>query len=320
MEVLRFALLGLGLGALLRARLAGPDGDLPGLGRAELRPRRHRHGRRLRVLGGQGRARPAGVGRLDLAGLGAVRADRCARPSAGHAPAAAGLAAGPHRGHAGHADRHPIGGRAALRRHGSRRSSPSCPRTPSTSPASTVSVDRFILLGIAVVMSVGLYAVLPLHAGSAWRPRPWPRTSARPAALGLSPDRIATANWALGSALAGVAGILIAPIVPLQVADDDQPRPGRDGRRAGRRLPLASRSRFAAGSPSASARPSSTGTSHTPGVAAVAAVRRRSSCGWSSGARRCRCATTSCSACPRSAAAASDPASWSSPSLSAPAC
>jgi ABC-type branched-subunit amino acid transport system ATPase component/branched-subunit amino acid ABC-type transport system permease component len=32
---------------------------------------------------------------------------------------------------------------------------------------------------------------------------------------GLSPERIATANWALSSAIAGLSGILIAPIVPL---------------------------------------------------------------------------------------------------------
>ncbi|WP_329334821.1 branched-chain amino acid ABC transporter permease/ATP-binding protein [Streptomyces sp. NBC_01352] len=32
---------------------------------------------------------------------------------------------------------------------------------------------------------------------------------------GLSPERIATTNWALSSAIAGLAGILIAPIVPL---------------------------------------------------------------------------------------------------------
>ena len=58
------------------------------------------------------------------------------------------------------------------------------------------------------------------------------------ASLGLSPDRIATANWALGSALARCAGILIAPIIQLQVSIDDQPGAGRDGRGAHRRLPL----------------------------------------------------------------------------------
>lgn len=36
--------------------------------------------------------------------------------------------------------------------------------------------------------------------------------------LGWSPDRIAAANWALGSGLAGLAAILVAPIVTLQVA------------------------------------------------------------------------------------------------------
>ena len=54
--------------------------------------------------------------------------------------------------------------------------------------------------------------------GSAWRRPRWPRTSGPPSSVGLSPDWIATANWALGSALAGVAAILIAPIVQLQVA------------------------------------------------------------------------------------------------------
>jgi ABC-type branched-subunit amino acid transport system ATPase component/branched-subunit amino acid ABC-type transport system permease component len=33
---------------------------------------------------------------------------------------------------------------------------------------------------------------------------------------GLSPDRIAVANWAIGSLIAGLAGILISPIVPLR--------------------------------------------------------------------------------------------------------
>src|SRR3981189_2424791 len=37
------------------------------------------------------------------------------------------------------------------------------------------------------------------------------------AALGGSPDRVAIINWALGSALAGVAGILIVPLTGLSV-------------------------------------------------------------------------------------------------------
>ena len=41
-----------------------------------------------------------------------------------------------------------------------------------------------------------------------------PRTAA---ILGYSPNRIAVANWALGSALAGLAGCLLAPIAGLHV-------------------------------------------------------------------------------------------------------
>ena len=37
------------------------------------------------------------------------------------------------------------------------------------------------------------------------------------AAIGLSPNRIALLNWALGSAIAAVAGILVVPIITLQV-------------------------------------------------------------------------------------------------------
>src|SRR5436190_838029 len=36
-------------------------------------------------------------------------------------------------------------------------------------------------------------------------------------AIGLSPNRIALLNWALGSGLAAVAGILVVPIITLQV-------------------------------------------------------------------------------------------------------
>ncbi len=37
------------------------------------------------------------------------------------------------------------------------------------------------------------------------------------AALGISPVRIATANWVIGSVFAGVAGVLLAPIVGVQI-------------------------------------------------------------------------------------------------------
>ena len=49
------------------------------------------------------------------------------------------------------------------------------------------------------------------------RPRRSPRTRWPPSTLGLSPDRIAAVNWALGAALAAFAGVLIAPILFLSV-------------------------------------------------------------------------------------------------------
>ena len=101
----------------------------------------------------------------------------------------------------------------------------------------TISLDRFILVGIAAVLSVALWALYRYtqvrHRHDGRRREP-----ARRSAVGLSPDWIATVNWALGSALAGVAAILIAPIVQLQVADDDEPRAGGDGGRARRQLPV----------------------------------------------------------------------------------
>jgi ABC-type branched-subunit amino acid transport system ATPase component/ABC-type branched-subunit amino acid transport system permease subunit len=79
-----------------------------------------------------------------------------------------------------------------------------------------VSVDRFILLGIAAVLSVVLYLVYR-YTKFGLATTAVAENERAAAAVGLSPDRIATVNWALGSALAGVAAILIAPISTLQV-------------------------------------------------------------------------------------------------------
>ena len=81
----------------------------------------------------------------------------------------------------------------------------------------TISVDRFILVGIAAVLSAALWALYRYtHFGIATTAVAENQRAA--SAVGLSPDWIATVNWALGSALAGAAAILIAPIVQLQVA------------------------------------------------------------------------------------------------------
>ena len=56
---------------------------------------------------------------------------------------------------------------------------------------------------------MGVLPLQPVRAGDQ-RGR---REPACASSLGLSPDAIAAANWAIGSALAGMAAILIAPIV-----------------------------------------------------------------------------------------------------------
>ncbi|GAC1322590.1 MAG: branched-chain amino acid ABC transporter permease/ATP-binding protein [Mycobacteriales bacterium] len=81
----------------------------------------------------------------------------------------------------------------------------------------SLAQDRFILLIVAVGAAIALTVVYRRTAfglgtsAVAENPR-------AAASLGWSADTIATANWALGSALAGAAAILVAPIVTLQPA------------------------------------------------------------------------------------------------------
>lgn len=80
----------------------------------------------------------------------------------------------------------------------------------------TVSVDRLYLIGIATALTATLYVVYRKTTfGLATTAVAENQRAA--SALGWSADLIATINWALGAALAGVAAILIVPIVSLQV-------------------------------------------------------------------------------------------------------
>ena len=78
----------------------------------------------------------------------------------------------------------------------------------------TITEDRLWLLGIAIVTTIVLWAFYGRTrfglATSAVAENP---TST--ASLGISPDRIAALNWAMGGALAGAACIFIAPITGL---------------------------------------------------------------------------------------------------------
>ncbi len=78
------------------------------------------------------------------------------------------------------------------------------------------TADRFILLGIACLSALGLWLLYrSSQFGLATEAVSESERSA--SAIGLSPNRIAVLNWALGSALAAVAGILVVPIITLQV-------------------------------------------------------------------------------------------------------
>ncbi|MBV9593085.1 MAG: ATP-binding cassette domain-containing protein [Actinobacteria bacterium] len=80
-----------------------------------------------------------------------------------------------------------------------------------------VQESRMILLGIAVVITAVLFwAYRYTSFGRATAAVSQNQRSA--AALGWSPDLIATANWALGAGLGGLAAVLIAPIAQLQAS------------------------------------------------------------------------------------------------------
>ncbi|WP_329557054.1 branched-chain amino acid ABC transporter permease/ATP-binding protein [Streptomyces sp. NBC_00696] len=88
------------------------------------------------------------------------------------------------------------------------------PNDPVDWGGSLIPGDRLWFAAVIVVLTVVLALVFRLTRFG---------LTARAAAesekgalvSGLSPERIAVANWALGSAVAGLSGILIAPIVPL---------------------------------------------------------------------------------------------------------
>lgn len=78
------------------------------------------------------------------------------------------------------------------------------------------TVDRFILLAIASASAAGLWL---LYRSSTFglATEAVSESERQASAIGVSPNRIAVINWALGSAIAAVAGILVVPIITLQV-------------------------------------------------------------------------------------------------------
>ncbi|HXA29993.1 MAG TPA: branched-chain amino acid ABC transporter permease/ATP-binding protein [Candidatus Angelobacter sp.] len=81
-----------------------------------------------------------------------------------------------------------------------------------------VGQDRLILLGVAVVLTVALWAISRFTLlGLASRAVAENQRAA--ASLAWSPDRVATANWALGGMLAAASGVLVVPLTGLQATN-----------------------------------------------------------------------------------------------------
>jgi ABC-type branched-subunit amino acid transport system ATPase component/ABC-type branched-subunit amino acid transport system permease subunit len=80
----------------------------------------------------------------------------------------------------------------------------------------TVSEDRFWLMGIAVAVTAVLHL---LHRRTLFGlgTTAVAENESAAAALGWSPDLVAAANWGLGSALSGLTAILVVPVIGLSV-------------------------------------------------------------------------------------------------------
>lgn len=80
-----------------------------------------------------------------------------------------------------------------------------------------IQVDRLLMLGVAGLLTVALYYIYR-YSRFGLSTAAVAENELAASTLGLSADRIATLNWALGSGLSGLAAVLVAPIVTLQVS------------------------------------------------------------------------------------------------------
>ncbi len=80
----------------------------------------------------------------------------------------------------------------------------------------SIPQDRLWLIGLAAVLTLGLH-LLSSRTTFGLATRAVAENQRNAAAVGWSPTLIATVNWAIGSALAALAGIVILPITSLSV-------------------------------------------------------------------------------------------------------
>lgn len=107
----------------------------------------------------------------------------------------------------------------AVLRYGGRATfvTPELPQSALTIGPVQMQSDRLIMLAIAVLLTVTLF-LLYRYSKFGLRTTAVAENEMAASTLGISSERIATINWALGSALAGLAAILVSPIVTLQVS------------------------------------------------------------------------------------------------------
>lgn len=91
------------------------------------------------------------------------------------------------------------------------------PASPVTLFGISFGVDRLYLLATAVVLT-GFLAWLYGRTGFGVATRAAAESERASSLLGISPDRVAAVNWAIGCGLAGLAGALIAPISGLNAS------------------------------------------------------------------------------------------------------
>ncbi len=80
----------------------------------------------------------------------------------------------------------------------------------------TVGADKLILFGISLVL-VGALSAFYRYTKFGWATTAANENRVALAALGYSQSKLAAISWVLGTAIAGVAGILLAPTIGLQV-------------------------------------------------------------------------------------------------------
>ncbi len=78
-----------------------------------------------------------------------------------------------------------------------------------------IGSDALAIIGIAIVLSVGL-TIVYRYTSVGRLTSAVAENDLVASTLGHSPDTVAALNWALGSALSGLAGILIAPAIGLE--------------------------------------------------------------------------------------------------------